>query len=353
MEAPSPDPLHLLVHVPKCAGTTVEQFVLRQFPGRVLMPDHQRAPARYLSGRQYVLRGAESFDNVDFVAGHWFGMSIVRHFPGRLVKPSILLRDPLSHTISLYNYRMQRWMKDGAQSVPFGLWYASRPSNAISDFILQNFLELPWWRARRMSRRNRLEVLDEALRSFWFTGPYTSCGTLISHLAQDYGSSPDFATENVTNVRLISEQDLPPELRARILEESDLDGEIFARFGSHVSVASHATDDRLRILRKDLGRPLAIMGYRIARLSAAPAPCSTFGRLKADCLNALRNSVLIAARLRSRGFRYLTAAAAVSVGYSISPWNLIPNSTPVFGYFDNVAVAVVSFAFSCCLGPNI
>ena len=251
-EALAPQPLHLLVHVRKCAGSTVQQFVLRHFPGRVLAPQRRRAPARYWSRSQYSLADSEDLDRVAFIIGHFFGVSITRHFPNRTIRPSILLRDPLVRTLSLYNYNMQRYVESGGQSVPFGLWYASRPRNAISDFILHNFLELPWWQLRLLSRRNRMEILEEALGSFWFTGSHTECGKLISSIAQAYGCRPDFIVENVTRFRLVSENDLPASLRARILHENELDTELFARFGAHVSIATHATDDRLKTLLKDL-----------------------------------------------------------------------------------------------------
>ncbi len=81
-------------------------------------------------------------DQAQVVGGHYLGISIDQLFAGRQIKRSILLRDPASHFVSYYNYRMARYISEGLQPYSLEVAYGATQRNFITHYILKYFLEL-------------------------------------------------------------------------------------------------------------------------------------------------------------------------------------------------------------------
>ncbi len=117
------------------------------------------------------------------VSGHFLGLSIEGLFAGRELKRSLLLRDPVSHIVSYYNFRMMRYLSEGLHPYSFALAYGATQRNFITHYILRNFLELPWWRLARFSDDEKYDIVNAFLAMFWFVGDYRLCDDLIAALA--------------------------------------------------------------------------------------------------------------------------------------------------------------------------
>lgn len=259
--------LYLLVHLPKCAGTTVETYVRTKFPDAFAWPRRRRAPGRYFSRPYYQFAENPGLDAQPavFVIGHFFGESIAAKFPDRHVKRAVLLRDPIGFLLSFYNFRVQRYMETGLKSFPFEMWYKSQASNPMSDFLLNRYLELPFGRLRLMPPDERLDILTETLRTFWHVSSYRDCGALIGKIAAERGVSPDFEAANVTRIKTITFEDLAPSMRERIVADNRVDAALFERFAGGNTQPVSLPDDRLASLRREVQRPIYTLRYRVAR----------------------------------------------------------------------------------------
>ena len=99
-------PLYLFYHVPKCAGTTLIAHLVERAPERLLRPKVRRGFLKEFGGGVADLRRLPAaLGGIDVVAGHTASASVARAFCGREVKPIVMLRDPASFLVSLYNTR--------------------------------------------------------------------------------------------------------------------------------------------------------------------------------------------------------------------------------------------------------
>jgi hypothetical protein len=130
------------------------------------------------------------------VGGHFLGISVESLFAGRELKRSILLRDPVEHLISYYNFRMMRYLSQGLHPYSFNLAYAAAQRNFITHYILRNFLELQWWRLARLSDDEKYDIVNAFLATFWYVGDYTFCDDHVAALAEALGISSPAAPKN-------------------------------------------------------------------------------------------------------------------------------------------------------------
>ncbi len=135
------------------------------------------------------------------VGGHFLGISLESLFAGRPVKRFMLLRDPASHLVSYYNYRITRYLSQGLQPYSFGVSYGSTRRNFITHYILRNFLELPWWRITLMSDQDKYDIANAFLANFWFVGDYTLCDDVVAVLGKQLGISGEAIAQNMHRVK--------------------------------------------------------------------------------------------------------------------------------------------------------
>lgn len=136
-------PLHFIYHVPKCAGRTIDRHLASTLPASAYYRLRKRRGmgrfvTRYDSSRLPVSNATR------VVSGHHLGISLDSLFQDRLIKRSMLLRDPASHFVSYYNYRMTRYISEGLQPYGVDVAYGAMRRNFITHYILNNFLELSW-----------------------------------------------------------------------------------------------------------------------------------------------------------------------------------------------------------------
>ena len=241
--------VYFILHIPKCAGRTIQKFLLSNFgdrmsvpatggrsgrhPGkRILIPARRKAPFRFF-GKRYQSLAVASLDAVDFVFGFYVSKSMKTHFADRNVKQAVLLRDPVGHFFSHYNFRMGKYTDRGMKPFDFDLWYKSRRPNPISKYLFA-YLEVPYIRHVFMSDQAKLDLIIDGFADFWHVGLHNECGELIARIAEEQGVPPEFEKQNVTRVRFMEFAEFEQRYAEKILEENGLDQAIFEFFASDV-----------------------------------------------------------------------------------------------------------------------
>jgi len=226
-------PVHFVYHVPKCAGRTIDRHLKAALP----RASYHRLRKRRGLGRFITRYDATKLPDprrTDVVGGHVLGLSIDSLFAGRPVKRSILLRDPASHFVSYYNYRMTRYLSAGLRPYSIEVAYGATQRNFITHYILRNFLEQSWARIASFSDEEKYDLVNAFLAGFWFVGDYRLCDELIAALGGKLGI-PGSATPCNTLAEFVQSGDwtpvsidrLPPSVLAEIRAENALDQKLW------------------------------------------------------------------------------------------------------------------------------
>jgi hypothetical protein len=194
-------PVHFVYHVPKCAGRTVDLHLALALP---------QAAYHRMRKRRGLGRFVTRYDRADLpdpreakvVGGHYLGISIDPLFAGRPVKRSLLLRNPVSHFLSYYNYRMARYISAGLQPYSIEVAYGATQRNFITHYVLRNFLELSWVQIASLSDSDKYDLVNAFLSTFWFVGDYQLCDEFIAALGDKLGI-PASATPRNTCAELV------------------------------------------------------------------------------------------------------------------------------------------------------
>ncbi len=224
--------VHFLLHVPKCAGTSVEgHFRAHLGPGFLLAPRWE-SPFRNLIGNRYPYAPDDPrLAPVRVVSGHSLSRSLARHFPGAEIRESVLLRDPVGYFLSFYNYRWS-WHRRGHAPAPpdFERWYRAQRRNPISRFLLNRYFEHGIPALYRFSSAGRLAWLELRLARFWFVGGHERAADLIAGVSAELAVPERSERRNVTEAPEIARADLGPDWIARIERDNALDALLHARW---------------------------------------------------------------------------------------------------------------------------
>jgi hypothetical protein len=188
-------PVHFLYHVPKCAGQTIHRHLTPALQGGYYRTQKQRGWGRLVSP-PYDPGQLTNPNRIRVIGGQFLGASLENYFAGREIKRSILLRDPVSHLISYYNFRMMRYISQGLHPYSFRLGYLATQRNFISHFILRNFLEFSWLRLALLSDEDKYDIVNAFLANFWYVGDYRLCDDLITALAAELSVPLNAAPQN-------------------------------------------------------------------------------------------------------------------------------------------------------------
>ncbi len=181
--------LHLLVHVPKCAGRTIETHFQRHLGSeRFWSPSRRskRLPPEIL-GRKYDPTPPGPLDKIDAISGHMFGQSIEKLFPDRQFIRTVILRNPEQQILSWYNYRMMRYMSEGLYPFSFSLFLRAFPTDPVAYYLLERWLEMPWIRIASLSAEQKVALLDQTLSQFDRVVDISKADELCAWHCQDLG----------------------------------------------------------------------------------------------------------------------------------------------------------------------
>jgi len=208
-------------------------------PGdRILIPARRKAPYRYF-GKRYEKIEPASLDSIDFVFGFYLSKSMKAKFVNRNVKQAVLLRDPVSHFYSHYNFRMGKYAAEGMTPFRFDLWYKSRRPNPISKYLF-SYLEIPYRTHVFLSDQAKLDLILDGLSDFCHVGIHEECNKLIERIAEQQGVPPKFEKRNVTQKKFMELEDFKRLYETKIKEENGLDQAIFEYFSSKVPLEKRA-----------------------------------------------------------------------------------------------------------------
>ncbi|MEG6508286.1 sulfotransferase family 2 domain-containing protein [Methyloligella sp. 2.7D] len=226
----SSEPLYFLYHVPKCAGRTIDRHLGTFAPeGSYYRSRKRKGPTRFFRTR-YSLAGMPHPAGLKAISGHYIGTSLENVAGGRDVRRTVLLRDPVSHFVSYYNFRMARYIRGGGLPYSFELAYGATRRNFVTHFILRNFLETPNAKLMVMSDAEKWERVNAFLAGCWFVGDYSRCSELIASIAPDLKVPGTATPENIfsgagefADWRPVYLGDLTAAQLSRIREENHLD----------------------------------------------------------------------------------------------------------------------------------
>src|SRR5580704_13054935 len=188
--------VYFLLHIPRTAGQTIQYHLAEHCPpGTMWLPRRARFPLS-LTSSKYRRDGLDDLARVRAVAGHDAGASLERHFCGREIRRAVLLRDPLSLQLSLYNYRMMNHLNRGFGTYSFDLHLRALPRDWVAHRLLAGWLEIPWPRLLTMSGAQKYRILNRMLAGFWFVGSHADCDRLIAAIAPDLGAPPAAQARN-------------------------------------------------------------------------------------------------------------------------------------------------------------
>jgi len=262
------------VHVPKCAGSTIERHMLKHLPSEQCWIPKKRFPNLPIKwGRPYTLRGGIPSDP-KFVSGHHIGRSVENLFPARSLRLSVLLREPISFMLSYYNFRMMRYLSQGWKPYSFELHLRSLPCDPISHFLLETWLEIPWPTLMVMSPDRKYEILNKELGRFWYVADYTHCDELIDLMGRELGIPTKSERLNTqeqwikkTSWRPLSPNDLSFDLRCEIAARTRLDRALWESWSqarlntSRIQPVPLQKSDQFTFLLGEVRRPV----YEIER----------------------------------------------------------------------------------------
>jgi hypothetical protein len=227
-------PVYFLLHVPKTAGKSIQHHLIAHCAPGVFWRPRAASDFATAMGRPYILDDMPPPDSISAVAGHFLGRSLERFFPGRDIRRVVLLRDPIGLQVSLYNFRMIKYLARGWGVYDFRHHLAALPRDFIAHYLLSRWLEQPWPRLLAMSSQHKYELINEALRRFWFVGAYGECDRVMAAIADDLhvpGVAPRQNTTALLRERVgwqpLRVDDLSPSLRRDIEDNNRLDAAIW------------------------------------------------------------------------------------------------------------------------------
>jgi hypothetical protein len=254
--------VHFLVHVPRCAGTSLGEHFRAHLGDGFLIAPRWHNPLRLFLGERFAMRaGDPRLAGLKVVTGHSLGVSLKRHLAGAEIRESVLLREPVSYLVSLYNHR---WAQHRAGAGPrppaFVAWLRAQRRNPVSRFLLSHYFERRLPRLHALSSHDRLAFLEARLARFWFVADVSQADALLAAISRELGLPERAGRRNVTAAPVLKQADLDPALIARIRAANALDLVLWQRWRDRGwRAAGHdpgpppplAGDDRLSYLAGD------------------------------------------------------------------------------------------------------
>jgi hypothetical protein len=266
-------PLIVHIHVPKCAGTTIERYLLDGLgkTGVWLAPKRTRKFPLDLFTYKYDRTLPREPDAIKAVSGHFIGRSVENLFPGRRIVRSIILREPESLMLSYYNYRMMRYLAQGKHAYPFPLFLRATRMNPVAHFLLERWLELPWIQLLQLSDQRKAALLDEVMASIDFVADISETDALAANIAAEIGIPSHAPRRNTaeekqakTGWKIVRLEDLSKSEREVLKSRTELDSYLWRRWTQGENV-SFDRSVQSRFMRSEFIRPRYQVERRLVR----------------------------------------------------------------------------------------
>lgn len=222
-------PAYFLLHMPRTGGNTIAAHLQAHLGEGFWSPGRPSAPAMLGGGRRHRLDHAPDFARVQAVGGHYLGRSLERRFPGREIRRTLLLRDPVGFHVSYYNHRMMFSLSRGGPVYDFERHLRAQPRDLVALLLLWYWLEVPLARLVATGDEHKYRWLNEALAGFWFVGSHQDGDRLLAAVAADLGVPPVATRRNTTlewrrrvGWQPLRADDLPQSTREAILAHNPI-----------------------------------------------------------------------------------------------------------------------------------
>ena len=222
-------PAYFLLHMPRTGGNTIAAHLQAHLGNGFWSPGRPSALAMLGGGRRHRLDGAPDFARVRAVSGHYLGRSLEHRFPGREIRRTLLLRDPVGFHVSYYNHRMMFSLSRGGSVCDFDSHLRLQPRDLTALLLLWYWLELPLARLLATRDNQKYQLLNDALAGFWFVGGHHDGDRLLAAIAADLGLPPVATRRNTTQEwhrrvgwQPLRADDIPPATREAILAHNPI-----------------------------------------------------------------------------------------------------------------------------------
>jgi hypothetical protein len=270
--------LHVVLHVPKCAGSTMENHFAKHLGSKRFWSPRKRKTRLALEtfGRKYEATPPGPVEDIAVVSGHFIGRSIEKLIPKRRIVRSVVLRDPEHFFISLYNFRMMLYIVAGRNTCSFTLFLKSIQTDPISHFLLDRWLEKPWASIVALSTARKAALLDEMLGSLDHVVDIANVDELIAWHSRDLGIDERAARANTqeewvrkSGWKPLRLSDLSAQERQLLSRRVKLDRYIWRRWALKESATPRPTQVAPFLLQ-ELPRPIYQVQRRITRRVKMP-----------------------------------------------------------------------------------
>lgn len=229
-----PDPVHFLVHVPKCAGTTVELHFARHLGDDFLIAPRSKSFLRDLIGNRSLLPIGQT-NTLKVVSGHSLAERMAKDLAPHPVLPSVLLREPVSWFLSYFNYQVDRASYDPRQPYSsFEEWSALLAPNPIARFLMRRYFGVGYPQLFGYSSREMFTFLNEKLRHFYFVGDVRHTEVLIADISRQLDIPERAKPSNVTKSKMVTRSSVSDQLVSRIREYNPLDAALHQVWGERL-----------------------------------------------------------------------------------------------------------------------
>lgn len=224
--------VYFFVHVPKCAGTTIEFHFRNALGDGYLHAPRWKNILRNVIGNRYPYSDDDPrLTGVRVASGHSLTHNFAHHFPGREIEECVLIREPLSYFVSFYNYRTQLFLDGtGPKPASFELWYRAQRRNPMVRFLLNRYYDFGIVKLYKLSSYGRLHYLEERLRDFLFVGGHHRANEMIAGVSRMIGASVRVESRNVSKGPVLKPGNLSASLVSQIAHENALDTLLFERW---------------------------------------------------------------------------------------------------------------------------
>jgi tetratricopeptide (TPR) repeat protein len=241
-------PVYFLLHMPRTGGNTITAH-LKAHLGDQVCAVSRPAPLQVLGRQRFNLDEGPDFRRVHAVTGHYLGRSLERRFPGREIRRTLLLRDPIGFHVSYYNHRMMFSLSRGGPTCDFERHLRAQPADLVPLLLLWYWLEMPLRTFLATGDSYKFERLNESLAGFWFIGGYEDGDRLLAAIAADLGIPAATQRKNTTSEwrkrvpwRPLRAEELSSAMRDAILAKNPLHDALWHGWrGAGFAVAQHAS----------------------------------------------------------------------------------------------------------------
>jgi tetratricopeptide (TPR) repeat protein len=220
--------VYFLLHMPRTGGNTIAAH-LKTHLGERMCVAMRPAPLEMLGKRRCRLDGALDSRRTRAITGHYLGRSLERRFPGREIRRTLLLRDPVGFHVSYYNHRMMFSLSRGGPTCGFEQHIRAQPRDLLALLLLWYWLEMPLRALLASGDEGKYELLNQTLAGFWFVGSHEDGDRLLAAVAADLGIPIAAPRKNTTSEwrkrvawRPLRVEDLSMVMREAILAKSPI-----------------------------------------------------------------------------------------------------------------------------------